>query len=193
MSPRVDAERNHSAILAAADAIFAEQGPGASTAQIATMAGVAIGTLFRHFPTKAALVEAVFIERLRRLIDMAGRLVDAKPTGTGFLVFFSEWATLSALKHAFADAMISSGVDVARISRASAYRSVRQDLTAAVLILLRQSQVSGVIRRDIGMEEIDALLIGTARAIESAPQDPKVRRLILSVIADGLRAPMQNS
>jgi AcrR family transcriptional regulator len=63
---RADARRNRERLLSAADLVFAERGPGASTEEVARRAGVGIGTVFRHFPTKESLLEAVFVDRLRR-------------------------------------------------------------------------------------------------------------------------------
>jgi AcrR family transcriptional regulator len=75
---RADARRNQARVLETAEAVFAAKGTAASTEEIARQAGVGIGTVFRHFPTKEALLEAVFVGRLRRLADEVDALAAAK-------------------------------------------------------------------------------------------------------------------
>lgn len=184
---RADARRNRAAILEAADAVFAVKGPAAPSEEIARDAGVAVGTVFRHFPTKEALVEAVFVERLRRLAVEARALVAADDPGAAFFGFFRRWAELSATKHAFADALASSGVDVVAVAGKGAYPQVRDELLGAVEALLERAQRAGVVRSDIGVQEVNALLIGAARAAEHAGADDGVRARTLAVTLDGLR------
>jgi len=184
---RADARRNQARVLAAADEVFAASGPAASTEQIARRAEVAIGTVFRHFPTKAALVEAVFVGRLRRLTDTAAELAGHADPGAAFFEFVTRWAELSAVKQAFADALASDGVDVRRAATDGEYPRVRAELTAAVGTLLDRAQRAGAVRADVGTGELDALLIGAARAVEYTADDPEVRRRTLGIILDGLR------
>uniref|UniRef100_UPI000E348E2F TetR/AcrR family transcriptional regulator n=1 Tax=Jiangella endophytica TaxID=1623398 RepID=UPI000E348E2F len=184
---RADARRNQARILEAADEVFAAHGPATSTEQIARRAEVAIGTVFRHFPTKAALVEAVFIDRLRRLTATAAELSAGPDPGAAFFTFVTRWAELSAVKHAFADALARDGVDVAGAAAAGEYVRVRAELTAAVGALLERAQGAGAVRADVGTAELDALLIGAARAVEHTAGHPGVRRRTLTIILDGLR------
>lgn len=187
-APRADARRNRVRILDAADAVFAAQGPSASTEEIALKAGVAIGTVFRHFPTKTALVRAVFIDRLRRLAEEAQELAtDAEDAGTAFFGFFQRWAELAARKQAFADALLSEGVDVGAEAKQSEYPKVRRALLQAVEKLLMRARLAGTVRDDIGIQELNALLVGTARAIEAVHRKPQVAARTLEVVLDGLR------
>src|SRR5215211_8227405 len=82
---RADAQRNRARILRAAEEVFAEKGAGASTEEVAARAGVAIGTIFRHFPTKDALLAAIMKRLLARLVEEAGRLSGAD----GLFTFFT--------------------------------------------------------------------------------------------------------
>src|SRR5437762_11835902 len=75
---RADARRNRCRILEAAESVFAGKGMGASTDEVASAAGVGIGTVFRHFPTKAALLEALLVSKLRRLVDEAEALCSSE-------------------------------------------------------------------------------------------------------------------
>src|SRR4051812_5490623 len=86
--PRADALRNRARVLTAAEAVFAARGTSASTEEVAREAGVGIGTVFRHFPTKEALLEAVYVARLRRLAEEADALVSADDAGEAFFTFF---------------------------------------------------------------------------------------------------------
>lgn len=184
---RADARRNRARILEAADAVFAEQGPGAVTEDIARRAGVAIGTVFRHFPSKQALVEAVFITRLRFLTEQARALCAAESSGEEFFDFFARWVELSADKQSFVDALTAAGVDVQARAAAGEYPVVRAELLEAVAALLRQAQRAGAVRADIGAPEITALLIGTARALQHAGAQQGPRARLLRVLFDGLR------
>ena len=100
---RADARRNRARLLAVAEDVFATRGTSASTEDIAAAAGVGIGTLFRHFPTKEALLEAVFVERLRCLADDANRLANAPDAGQAFFVFFRSVLNQARGKSAIAD------------------------------------------------------------------------------------------
>ncbi|WP_243741021.1 TetR/AcrR family transcriptional regulator [Streptomyces sp. 8K308] len=186
---RADARQNRARILESAETVFDAQGPSASTEEIARKAGVAIGTVFRHFPTKAALVEAVFVGRLARLATHAEKLAESEEAGVAFFDFFTTWAELSAAKHSFADALADEGVDVRAAAERGPYPAVRRELAAAVETLLTRAQAAGAVRADIGMPELNALLIGVARAVEQVRDAPAVRRRLLGAILDGLRRP----
>jgi AcrR family transcriptional regulator len=184
---RADARRNAEAILIAADAVFAVKGPSASTEEIAHQADVAIGTVFRHFPTKAALVEAVFVGRLQQLSDTAQALAADEDPGHAFFEFFGHWAELSAVKLTFADALSADGVDVDASAARGAYPRVRSELMSAVETLLARGQAAGALRDDIGIAEVNAILIGAARAAEHTGEDPAVRARTMRIVVDGLR------
>ena len=131
---RADARRNRECILAAADAIFAAQGPSASTEEVARRAGVAIGTIFRHFPTKESLLEAVVVERLRGLVEEARLLSSADDPGAAFFAFFRQWVAVSATKHALAEALTVADVDVEVVRCAHSW--IVEELHRAVGALL---------------------------------------------------------
>jgi AcrR family transcriptional regulator len=181
---RADARRNRARVLAAAEEVFGAQGTGASTEEIARRAGVGIGTVFRHFPTKEALLEAVFLGRLRRLADEAHGLAGADDPGAAFLDFFHRVVDHAATKNAFADALAEAGVDVMHTSS-----QVGQDLQRALAVLLERAQAAGAVRADVGVPELRALLVGASRAVEQAADDPAVRARTVRVMLDGLRPP----
>jgi AcrR family transcriptional regulator len=181
---RADAQRNRARILAAADSVFTTRGPTASTEAVARQAGVAIGTVFRHFPTKETLVEAVFVERARELVSEADALLDADDAGAAFFAFFARVAAQTASKHAFTDALAEAGIDDAPVQRATA--KVGAELHRALGALLSRAQDSGAVRPDLRVPELVALLIGASHAIEHGT-DADTQARVLAVVVDGLR------
>jgi len=184
-SLRADARRNRERVLESADAVFSEIGPAASTGEVARRAGVAIGTVFRHFPTKESLIEAVVVERLTQLTTEAEQLTDAADPDAAFLTFFHRWIELSAAKYQFAAALARSGADVQEIR--STHPDVVQKLHDAVGVLLARSQHAGGIRRDVSASDVIALMVGASQAHEHVGPDPDQRARLLSVTIDGLR------
>jgi AcrR family transcriptional regulator len=179
---RADARRNRARILEVAEAVFAERGTSVSTEEIARVAGVGIGTVFRHFPTKEALLEAVFTSHLRRLADEAEALAAADDPGAAFFAYFARVVEQSATKNAFAAALAAAGIDVNQ-----AREQVGGDLRSALEGLLTRAQRAAAVRDDIGAPEVLALLVGASRAVEQAGADLDVRARALGVILDGLR------
>jgi AcrR family transcriptional regulator len=133
---RSDARRNRTRVLSAAAAVFAAQGVGASTEEVARAAGVGVGTVFRHFPTKEALLLAVYEERLDELAGEARSLAAADDPGAAFEDFFRTVVASSGTKLAVVDALAAVGVDV----RASGQQ---HGLGAALHGLLTRAQQAG--------------------------------------------------
>ncbi|MEU3370624.1 TetR/AcrR family transcriptional regulator [Streptomyces sp. NPDC006711] len=177
MSPRADAARNRSAVLQAADEVFVEHGVAASTEEIARRAGVGIGTVFRHFPTKEVLLKAVYEQRIEHL---AGRALtagtdDASPTW--FRDFFTDAAIASPEKLILADALGDLRMD--------ADPEAMGRLRSAVGGLLRRAQVAGIVRQDVSFDDLIALLIAAGRAAQ-VTADARTRTRLIDVILDGL-------
>jgi AcrR family transcriptional regulator len=183
---RADARRNRARVLEAAEEVFAERGTAVPTEEIARRAGVGIGTVFRHFATKEALLEAVFIGRLTRLGEQAKALSDDQEAGPAFFAFFTLVVDQASAKNAFADALTAAGVNV----RAAA-SGVSGEFSGALIGLLHQAQQAGAVRSDIGVTELKAVLVGASRAVEDAGDDPAVRARIIAIMLDGLRPPIE--
>jgi AcrR family transcriptional regulator len=177
---RADARRNHDRLLEVADEVFAERGISATSDEIAKAAGVGIGTVFRHFPTKEALLAAVYEARLQRLAVRAAELATADDAGAAFFDYFRAVVEQSGQKAAIADALVEAGVDVHGAAGGFRFRD-------AFAVLLRRAQEAGAVRTDIGVPELIALLVGASRAVEQAGPEP-VRARTLAIILDGLRA-----
>jgi len=179
---RADARRNRARVLDAAEALFADRGASVSTEEIALRAGVGIGTLFRHFPTKEALLEAILMERVARLGEEARSLATAADAGAAFFGLFSRMVEQAVRKRSYLDALADASFD-SRIARST----VGQEAVQALGALLARAQSAGAVRRDIGVPELIALVVGASQAAEHAGRDDAVRARILQVLFDGLR------
>jgi AcrR family transcriptional regulator len=186
---RADARVNRARILEVADEVFGKGGASASTEEVARLAGVGIATVFRHFPTKAALLEAVFVRRLQRLCDRARGLADTEDPGQAFFDFFAHTVADATGKIAIAEALVGEGGGAeGRTVQAS------EDLRRAVGNLLERAQEAGTVRGDVELPEVYGLLIGVSRATAHAQLDQEVQARILAVVFDGLapRGPSAN-
>lgn len=179
---RADARRNRERVLEAAESVFAEQGAAGSTEEVARRAGVGIGTVFRHFPTKEALYEAIVVRRLSRLAEEAEPLTTAEDPAGALRELFARLVAEAATKKAFADTMAVVGLDVK-----SAAPAVGDQIRETVGTLLHAAQRAGTIRADVGLPQVMVLLAGACLAAEHTP-DPELRDAALSVVFDGLRA-----
>jgi AcrR family transcriptional regulator len=178
---RVDAQTNRGRILDVAEEVFGKGGESASTEEVARLAGVGIATVFRHFPTKAALLQSVLVRRFDRLRNQAEALLDATDPGSAFFDLFSRLVADAATKIAIAEALLDAGGD-SDGEAAQASSRLRQ----VVGRLLQRAQQAGSVRADVELPEVYALLVGTSRAAAHAHLDPQVKARILTIIFDGL-------
>jgi AcrR family transcriptional regulator len=178
---RVDARANRGRILDVAEEVFGKGGRSASTEEVARLAEVGIATVFRHFPTKAALVEAVLVRRFDRLREHADALLGAADAGTAFFDFFSYLVADAATKIAIAEALHDLNGDSAG-DAAQASLGLRRAFGA----LLRRAQQAGAVRDDAELPEVYALLVATSRAATQTHLDKEVRARMLAIVFDGL-------
>jgi AcrR family transcriptional regulator len=174
---RADARRNRDKVLRAARDAFAASGYGVPLDEIAAMAGVGPGTVYRHFPSKEDLFEAVVAARLRDLIDTARRLADDPDPGEAFFGFLGRFRQEAAAKRDLPDAIAIAG-------------PLQHDLRAALDVLLRRAQQAGAVRADITTPDLITLLKGLLRSISELPPgaaDQALTDRLLTVITDGLR------
>jgi AcrR family transcriptional regulator len=179
---RRDAEANRRRILAAAAEAFARQGLDVPVDEIARRAGVGMGTLYRRFPTKAALVEAIFEEHLDRLAALAEQaLLDDDPW-RGLAGFIERTVALQAENRGFAAIMAVHLRDEQLLTGA------RRRVTPVVTRLIERAQAAGVLRPDVVHEDISVLFWTSARVVD-ATRDvaPEFWRRHLSLSLDGLR------
>ncbi|WP_433162379.1 TetR/AcrR family transcriptional regulator [Kribbella sp. CA-247076] len=178
---RADARDNRARIMTAADEVFGRS-PTASTDDVAKLAGVGIATVFRHFPTKIDLLEAVLTLRLERLRDRAIELADSNHPGEAFFGFFTQVVAESASKLAIAEALTAAG-SVAGAEAKKAGAGLRE----AFNTLLTRAQEEGIVRRDARLTEVYALLIGASRGATAAGLEQEGRERLLAIVFDGLR------
>lgn len=183
---RADATRNRARLLEAADAVLAERGPAGTTEEVARRAGVAVGTVFRHFPRKEDLIAAVFTQRLRRLNDEACELIDRDESGEAFFEFLIRWTELAATKQVFVDVLRGGGIDVEAVANSNDYPQVRSQLLETLATLLERAQAVGAVRADISVHEVFAVMAGAARAVEHLADEPASRR-VAGLVLEGLR------
>jgi AcrR family transcriptional regulator len=169
-------------VLEAAEAVFAARGASASTEEIALQAGVGIGTVFRHFPTKEALLEAILMDHVAKLGAVARSLATSADPGAALFGLFTRMVEQAATKKTYVDALADAGLD-SRIARSL----VGQEVVQAIGALLIRAQRAGAVRDDIGVTELIALVVGASRAAEHAGWDRAVRARTLRVVFDGLR------
>jgi len=173
---RADARRNRDKILAAAREAFAASGYGVPLDEIAALAGVGPGTVYRHFPAKEALFEAVVTARVEDLIDDARARAGTEDAGGAFFGFLARIAGEAAAKRDLPDAIAIAG-------------SLQQDLFEALDVLLRNAQEAGAVRADISTSELIVLLKGLLGSFQDASAGTAMRDRMFAVVADGLRQP----
>jgi AcrR family transcriptional regulator len=172
---RADAARNREKVLRAAREAFAESGYGVPLDEIAARAGVGPGTVYRHFPAKEALFEAVVTARIIDLVDDARARADAADPGGAFFGFLARIARESAAKRDLPDAISIAG-------------SLREDLFAALDVLLLRAQQAGAVRPEIRTSDLIVLLKAMIASLAGST-DPALREVVFAVLADGLRPP----
>ncbi|MFD9890457.1 TetR/AcrR family transcriptional regulator [Amycolatopsis sp. NPDC059027] len=181
---RADARRNRARVLEAAESVFAAKGTGAPTEEVARAAGVGIGTVFRHFPTKEALLEAVLYARLNRFVDEAEAVVAANSADPGgaFFDFLTSWIEMASAKNAYFEALTAAGVTVPTTGSVVGIRLVH-----ALGVILRRAQEAGAVRADLHTDELIPVIIGTAKAAEHVGADRELRCRTVKIMFDGLR------
>jgi AcrR family transcriptional regulator len=169
-------------VLEAAERVFTAKGTSAPTEEVAREAGVGVGTVFRHFPTKEALLEAVLFARLHRFADEAEATVaaDSPDPGTAFFGFLTGWIEMSGAKTAYFEALSAAGVTIPATGSVIGVR-----VKDALGVLLSRAQDAGAVREDLVVEELIPVIIGTAKAAEYAGPDLRDRTVCL--LFDGLR------
>jgi AcrR family transcriptional regulator len=164
-------------VLRAAREAFATRGYGVPLDEIATLAGVGPGTVYRHFPSKESLFEAVVAARIQDLIDDAVRRADAADPGAAFFGFLGRMGEEAAAKRDLPDAIAVDG-------------TAQETFRAAFGELLRRAQQAGAVRPDVTLADLVTLLKGLMRCLQEVPPGAAgaaQRDRLVGVIMDGLR------
>ena len=174
---RADARRNYEKLVSAAREAFAEDGTSASLEDIARRAQVGIGTLYRHFPTRQHLLEAVYLDEVEAICRSAADLADLEPWDA-LVTWLRQFVGFAATKRALAQEMLGTiGSD------AEVFRTCRVAISSAGDGLLGRAQAAGAVRADASFIDIARLLGGIA----SIDSDPEQIERILDIVIDGLR------
>ena len=180
---RADAARNREKLLDAAIALFSERGTDVSLELIAKTAGVGVGTLYRHFPERGALIEAAYRAEVDHLLEAADDLLAAHEPDEALARWLDRFVEYAEAKRGMKDALLAMGV----------MPQMRDHIVAAASKLVDAAVAAGAIRSDFTGED----LMRATGAIWSMPADdpqwPEHARKLLGLIMDGLRAGARTS
>jgi len=179
---RKDAERNRQRVLEAARELFAERGLGVSLDDIARHAGVGVGTVYRRFPDKEQLIDALFEDRIAEMLAAASESLEMEDPWRGFVHFLERALEMQTQDRALKELLLSTSEAHARIERG------RQLIQPVVVAVLQRAQQAGVVRDDL--EVADLLLLQHAIGeVADYTRDaaPEVWRRTLQIVLDGLR------
>lgn len=177
---RADAQRNRDRLLEVAVRAFSQEGPDVTLDAIAKEAGVGVGTLYRHFPTREALVDAAYRNELARLCDSTGQLLDDMPPERALRTWMDHFVDYMTTKRGMGDALkalIATGGDP--------FSESRTRLVDALTTLL-DAGAAGSLRADVDPEDILISLSGLSLAASESDRRAQAGRL-LDLLMDGLR------
>ncbi len=179
--PRADARRNREGLLEAAKTAFAEVGAEASLEEIARRAGLGIGTLYRHFPTRDAVVEAVYRREVQQLADAAPRLIESMAPAEALRAWMRLFIDYIAAKRVIAPALkllVGGG--------SALYADSGARINEAIALLVERARASGDIRPNAESADLLRALIGFAY-VNSAPDWEASARRLIDLLIDGLK------
>lgn len=181
---RADAVRNRAAVLEAARRQFAAGGLDAGMEEVADAAGVGVGTVYRHFPSKAALVDAVFETLIEEVSTHAEEALAEADAWEGFARLVERIAALTAENRGLRSVMRSR-------TRESEVLAARWAVAAGrIEEAVRRAQEQGAMRADVGLADVRAVFWGVGEVAEVAAETaPELWRRHLHLLLDGLRAP----
>lgn len=181
---RADARRNRELVLEAARELFGTDGLSVPIDEIAARAGVGAGTVHRHFPTKESLVAAVVVSRMDQLVEEARALAGTDDPGAAVLHMITRMLDEGADSAPLKAALAGTDFDIR-----TAAPDVASNLREAIATLLVNGQQAGIVRSDIDVEDLMALVAGAFTALQhaQADSDPGRGARITDVLFDGLR------
>lgn len=179
--PRADSIRNRIRILEAAEEVFGTEGLAVPVDRIAERAEVGVGTLYRHFPTKEALFEAIVMRHFEGIVADAREARSAEDPAAALFGLLQRMVATAVRKRDLADALIGAGIDF----KATA-GDLKVELDGCITTLLARAQEDGTVRADVSAAELMALVAGGCmfQAGGGLPGSPE---RMLEVVCDGLR------
>jgi AcrR family transcriptional regulator len=179
--PRADRARNRQLLIDAAKAGFAELGLNVSLEEIARRAGVGIGTLYRHFPSRESVVEAVYRREVEQLAEAVPQLLEASPPGEALHKWMHLFVDYIATKRLIAPSL---GAAAGRTS--ALYATSAELITRAISTLVKRAVASGEVRKDIDASDLLRAMVGVSYGNPDEGWEASARRLI-DILMDGLR------
>lgn len=183
---RADARRNYERLLAEARSAFAEHGTDTSLEDVARRAGVGIGTLYRHFPNRHALMSAVFEDAVSDLLDRSRELLTDPEPCAALVTWLREIVTHAGEYRGLARALMSVSYDAD-----SALARCSNPMREAGAALLTRAQRAGSLRTDVSIGDLLQLTNAIALAAEETPDDPDLADRLLTLTLRGLKAEPQ--
>ena len=178
---RADGLRNRALVLGAAVELFAEQGLKVPIEEIAQRAGVGVGTVCRHFPTKEALIEAALSGMWEQLLEQAQAALEELDAGQAFATFVTALADFQSGHRAIAEEMATM------VELPPKPEQLKRELRRIVTELVDRAQRAGTVRADVGPADITMLFAGIAHVAALPGVDTAFRTRYLAIVLDGLR------
>jgi AcrR family transcriptional regulator len=178
---RADARRNSERLIAAARSAFATLGPSAPLDDIARDAGVGAGTLYRHFPTRLALFEAVYRDSVERLCAEGERLAETEPAANALVDWLLGFVGVISQKRGLAAALTEEG------RTSELFAECHAMINATGGHLLDRAKAAGAIRDDVALGDLLKMAKAFALAGETSPEGPALAERLLVLAMDGLR------
>lgn len=179
--PRVDAARNRERLLAAAKGVFATNGAEVALEEIARTAGVGIGTLYRHFPTRAALLAAVYRREVDQLCESASDLLAERPADEALAAWLNVLIDYMATKRIIAPALQGTP------DGAQTYAQAGSVIAQCLKLLSGAAIASGGLRQDVTPDDLFRMMMGISYGYEQPGWEHSARRMV-EVMMAGLRA-----
>jgi AcrR family transcriptional regulator len=181
--PRADSVRNRARILEAAEAVFGDEGLAVPIDRVAERAGVGVGTVYRHFPTKESLFVAIVMRHFERLLAEARTLQDSPDPSLALRSFLRRIVSVASEKRALADALVGAGIDFK-----AAAGDLKTEMDATLEGLFDRAQAEGAIRRDVSFSDLMNLVGGACMgpAAQFGPLGSSPDKM-LDIIFAGLR------
>jgi AcrR family transcriptional regulator len=176
---RADARRNRERIVKAARAVFADQGIDAQIDDVARRAKVGVGTVYRHFPTKEALLEALVHERFEEIAGYAREALEREDAWEGFCELIWRAAERNAVDRAFCE--VVAGTDQSRVVEETGLAGSTEEL-------MRRAKAQGRMRADASVMDVEIMMCGAGSVMRTILTASDVWRRYLTLMLDGLRA-----
>jgi AcrR family transcriptional regulator len=176
---RADARRNRERIVKAARAVFADQGIDAQIDDVAKRAKVGVGTVYRHFPTKEALLEALVRERFEEIAGYAREALEREVAWEGFCELIWRAAERNAVDRAFCE--VVAGTDCSRMVEETGLAGSTEEL-------MRRAKAQGRMRADATIMDVEVMMCGAGSVMRTILTAPDVWRRYLTLMLDGMRA-----